>query len=85
MAVVLILFEKAYSVIFLSGIHLVNLHYMMPGIQESIVLMKGGNKFSLHTRVNIHTTRVNVQQVGGFTQVPESSHILHITFMLLTL
>lgn len=32
MAVVLILFAKAYSVIFLSGIDLINLHYMMPGL-----------------------------------------------------
>lgn len=32
MAVVLILFAKVYSVIFLSGIRLVNLHYMIPGI-----------------------------------------------------
>lgn len=61
MAVVLILFAKAYSVIFLSGIHLLNLHYMMPGIQEPIVLMKEGNKFRVRTtRVNVHTTRVNV-------------------------
>lgn len=54
MAVVLMLFAKAYSVIFLSGIVLVNLHYMTPGIKESVVLMKEGNKFS------VHTTRVNV-------------------------
>lgn len=32
MAVVLRLFEKAYSVVYLSGIHLVNLHSVMPGI-----------------------------------------------------
>lgn len=60
MAVVLILFAKAYSVTFLSGIHLINLHYMMPGIWESIVLMKGSNKFSFRTRVNVHAARVNV-------------------------
>lgn len=55
MAVVLILFAKAYSVIFLSGIDLINLRYTMPGIWESIVLVKGGDKFSFHTRVNVHT------------------------------
>lgn len=86
MTVVLILFANAYSVLFLSGIRLVNLRCMMPGIQVSIVLPKDGNKFSVHTaEVNVHTTRVNVQQIGSFTQVPESSHILHITFVLLTL